>query len=79
MRINILFKVTCRPRLADHLFQFERRFTAKIKIEPAHKVDMPDHGGQYAIEVSAGDIVVFLKYILQGQDVPENDGVLEHG
>jgi hypothetical protein len=59
--------------------QFERRFTAKIKIEPAHKVDMPDHGGQYAIEIGAGDIVVFVEHLLQGQGVPEDDGVLDHG
>ena len=40
---------------------------------------MPDHGGQYAIEISAGDIVVFVEYILQGQGVPKDDGVLDHG
>jgi hypothetical protein len=73
MRFINLFKVLY-PRLTDYLLQFERRLTGKIKVEPAHKVDMPDHGGQYAIEISAGDIVVFVEYILQGQGVPENDG-----
>jgi hypothetical protein len=28
-------------------------------------------------KISAGDIVVFVEHILQGQGVPENDSVLE--
>jgi len=39
---------------------------------------MPDHGGQYAIEISAGDIVGIVENLLQGQCVPKNDGVLDH-
>jgi len=39
---------------------------------------MLDHGGQYAISISAGDIVGFAENFLQDQCIPENDGVIDH-
>lgn len=47
-----------------------KRLPRKIEIEPAHKIDMPDHGRQNSIEIDTGDIVSFVKNFLQGQGVP---------